>query len=353
MTCIADDVPAIGRIALTALPHVRPVVIRVHYRTASHQFHDHRVFPPHALAELLHRAYLAMGIDVLTVGDAYAYERLVFRRAHRDAPNPVAFSKKMMSRKIWNVGSVLLLEALDTAQNFRIEIHQPEPENIFLLLDGFLELQLFCEHSVPAGGIDEPPRLQRLFFPIRVPHGNDVQTSAVDFDSRHRAIDQLNAILQVASPHFAVKGEAVYLEREYRRRGGNFVHNVSAICGIVDIPFEVIGQAVFWKVLFHEVSAEPELEQEIDTDLDQRFADDRTILARALNHRHLQVREALPQVRGRKLARCSATHNYNIARHRPPRLKSASLLLKKRRFRICLLLIGASRENKSALALRR
>src|ERR1700740_3708572 len=135
--CIADDVPAIGRIALAALPHVRTVVIRVHYRTASHQFHDYRMFPPHALEELLHRAHLAMRIHVLTVGDADAYERLVFRRAHRDAPDPVALSKKMMSRKIRNVGSVLLLESLDTAQNFRIEIHQPEPEDIFLFLNGF------------------------------------------------------------------------------------------------------------------------------------------------------------------------------------------------------------------------
>jgi len=68
----------------------------------------------------------------------------VFRRAHQDAPDPVALSKKMMSSKIRNVGSVLLLEGLDTIQNFRIEIHQPEPEDIFLFLNGFLELQLFC-----------------------------------------------------------------------------------------------------------------------------------------------------------------------------------------------------------------
>src|ERR1700739_470622 len=118
------------------------------------------MFPPHALEELLYRAHLAMRIDVLTVGDADAYERLVFRRAHRDAPDPVALSKKMMSRKIGNVGSVLFLEGLDTAQNFRIEIHQPEPENIFLFLDGFLQLQLFCEQPVPAGGIDKPAPTQ-------------------------------------------------------------------------------------------------------------------------------------------------------------------------------------------------
>src|ERR1700740_614753 len=176
--CIADDVPAIGRIALAALPHVRTVVIRVHYRTASHQFHDYRMFPPHALEELLHRAYLAMGIDVLTVGDADAHERSVFRRAHRDAPDPVALSKKMMSRKIRNVGSVLLLEGLDTAQNFRIEIHQPEPENVLLFLDVFLELQLFCEPRVPASGIDKPARAQHLSFPSRALNGHHVQPVA-------------------------------------------------------------------------------------------------------------------------------------------------------------------------------
>ena len=64
------------------------------------------------------------------------------------------FPKKMMSREIRNVGSVLLLDRLDTAQNFRIEIHQPEPENVFLFTDPLLELQMFREHPVPAGGID-------------------------------------------------------------------------------------------------------------------------------------------------------------------------------------------------------
>src|SRR6202158_4363657 len=129
------------------------------------------MLPPGAFEELFHRAHLAVGIDVLAVGDADAYERLVFRRAHRDAPDPVALSKKMMSRKIRNVGSGLLLEGLDTAQNFRIEIHQPEPEKVFLFLDRFLEVQLFPEHPVPAGRIDKPARAHRLSAPTLVLYG--------------------------------------------------------------------------------------------------------------------------------------------------------------------------------------
>jgi len=54
----------------------------------------------------------------------------------------------MMSREIRNVGSVLLLDRIDTAQNFRIEIHQPEPENVLLFTDPFLELQVFREQPI-------------------------------------------------------------------------------------------------------------------------------------------------------------------------------------------------------------
>src|SRR5260370_14613094 len=252
------------------------------------------MFPPDALEELLHRAHLAMGIDVLTVGDSDAYKRLVFQRAHRDAPDPVALSKKIMSRKIRNVGPVLLLEGLDTAQNFRIEIHQPEPEDIFLFLDGFLELQLFCENPVPAGGIDKPARAQHPSFPIRALHGHYVQPAAtVDVDSHHVAVDQPHAVLQGAIPHLAIECESRNLEREYLRRSRNFVDDVRAIRRIVDIGLEIVGQAVLRIVIFHEVSAEPELKHEFDTDLDQRFTADRTILDRALNHRHLQVQESL------------------------------------------------------------
>src|ERR1700733_1481943 len=98
------------------------------------------MFPSHALDKLLHRAHFAMGIDVLTVGNADADERYVFRRAHRYTPDPVALSKEMMSREVRNVSPVLFFEGLDSAQNFRIEIRQPEPENVFLFLARFLEL---------------------------------------------------------------------------------------------------------------------------------------------------------------------------------------------------------------------
>src|ERR1700732_11344 len=97
--------------------------MRVGSPAAAHQLHDDWVFPLDALQELLHRAHLAVRIYVLTVGDADADERLVFRRPHRDAPDPVALSKKMVSCKVRNIGPVWLLERLDTAQKFRIEIH--------------------------------------------------------------------------------------------------------------------------------------------------------------------------------------------------------------------------------------
>jgi hypothetical protein len=48
--------------------------------------------------------------------------------------------KKMMSREVRNVSPVCFFEGLDAAQNFRIEIHQPEPENTFLFLDRLLEV---------------------------------------------------------------------------------------------------------------------------------------------------------------------------------------------------------------------
>src|SRR5258708_1002097 len=188
----------------------------------------------------------------------------------------------MMSRKIRNVGSVLLLEGLDMAQDFRIEIHQPEPEDIFLFLNGFLELQLFCEHPVPAGRIDKPARTHRLSSTSWVLHGYRVQpTATVDIDSYHGAVDQLHSVLQVTVAHLAIECESVNLEREYLRRRRNFVDDVPAIRRIVNIGLEIVGQAVLRIVLFHKVSAEPEFEHEIDTGLDKGFADDWAIVVRA------------------------------------------------------------------------
>jgi hypothetical protein len=39
----------------------------------------------------------------------------------------------MMRGEIRNKGAVLLFQSVNTAQDFRIEIHQPEPENVLLL----------------------------------------------------------------------------------------------------------------------------------------------------------------------------------------------------------------------------
>src|ERR1700751_1608048 len=84
---------------------------------------------------------------------------------------------------------------------------------------------------------------------------------------------------------------------------------------MVDIGLEIIGEAVFRIVPFNKVSAKSKFQKEINGDFDEGFADDWTVLVRALNHSPLQVREAHPQVGGRKLAGCSASHNQDIARH--------------------------------------
>ena len=102
--------------------------------------------------------------------------------------------------------------------------------------------------------------------------------AAVDLDSGHGAVDDLDSVLQVAVPHLAIECEPVYLEGGVLWRRRNFVDHVGAIRGIVDVGLEIVGQAVFGIVLFHQVSAEPEFEHEIDTDLDQRFADDWAII---------------------------------------------------------------------------
>jgi hypothetical protein len=69
-----------------------------------------------ALQYLLHRAHLAIRIDVHAVRDADADQELVFGRPHGDAPNPVTLSKEMMSDEIRNKGAVLLLESVNAAQ---------------------------------------------------------------------------------------------------------------------------------------------------------------------------------------------------------------------------------------------
>jgi hypothetical protein len=68
-------------------------------------------------------------------------------------------------------------------------------------------------------------------------------------------------------------------------------------------------------MLFHQILAEAKLEKEIDAYFDKGLAHDRAVLVRAFDYGHLQLREALPKVGGGKLARCSASHHQNIARH--------------------------------------
>src|SRR6202030_1067072 len=234
----------------------------------------------------------------------------------RDAPNPITFSKEMMSREVRNEGAVLLLERANTAQNFGIEIHQPEPENILLFIDLLMKLQQLGEHAVAPGRIDQPARTQCVFPLRRILHGHSVQfTALANIDSRHGAVDHFYPVLQVAGAYLAIECKAVYLEREQRRHCRHFVDDVSTINAMVDVALEIIGEAVFRIVPFNKVSTKSKFQKEINGDFDEGFADDWTVLVRALNHSHLQIREAHPQVGGRKLAGCSASHNQDIARH--------------------------------------
>ena len=99
------------------------------------------------------------------------------------------------------------------------------------------------------------------------------------------------------------------MEGEDGRGGGNFVDDVRAIGGIVDVGLEIIGEAVFRVVLFDEVFAEAELEKEIDAYLDKGFADDGAIFVRAFDYSYFQIWKTLPEVAGCELACCSASHH--------------------------------------------
>ena len=112
---------------------VGAVEIRVHDSAAANEFDNHLMLVPDALQKLLHRAHLAIRIDVLAIRDTDADQGLVFGRPQGDAPDPVTLSKEMMRGEIRNKGAVLLFQSVNTAQDFRIEIHQPEPENVLLL----------------------------------------------------------------------------------------------------------------------------------------------------------------------------------------------------------------------------
>src|SRR6201982_1293335 len=198
------------------------------------------MFTPNALQELLHGAHLAIGIDVLTVRDTDADQWQIFGRAHGDAPNPITSSKEMMSREVRNEGAVLLLKRANTAQNFRIEIRQPEPENVLLLIDLLVKLQQLGENAVAPSRIDHPTRTQCVLLPRRILHGHSLQFPVLaNIDSRHSAVDHFYPVLYVARAYLAIECKAVYLERKQRRHCGRFVDDVSTINAMVDVGLEV------------------------------------------------------------------------------------------------------------------
>ena len=121
----------------------------------------------------------------------------------------------MMSREVRNEGAVRFLESANTAQNFRIEILQPEPKDVLLFIDRLVKLQQLGEYAVAPARIDQPARTQGL-FPLRgILHGHSVQSVVlVNIDPGHSAVDHLYPVLQVALPHLAIKCKAVYLKRE-------------------------------------------------------------------------------------------------------------------------------------------
>jgi hypothetical protein len=56
-------------------------------------------------------------------------------------------------------------------------------------------------------------------------------------------------------------------------------------------------------MIFDQVGTKSEFKKKIDRNLDQRLADNRTILVRALDQGHLQVGKARPQMGRSKMAR--------------------------------------------------
>ena len=116
-----------------------------------------------------------------------------------------------MSGEIRNKGAVFLFQSVNTAQDFGIEIHQPEPENVLLFFDRLVKLQQLGKHAVAPGRVDQPARTQGVFLLCGVMHGHSVQLIAsADIDSGHSAIDRLYPVLYVALPHVAIECEAIY-----------------------------------------------------------------------------------------------------------------------------------------------
>jgi hypothetical protein len=106
-------------------------------------------------------------------------------------------------------------------------------------------------------------------------------TVGTDFDSGDCRVDQFDAVHHVAVADLFIECESVNLEREDGRGSGNFVDDIGAIGGIIDIGLEIIGESVFRVVFFHQILAEAELEKEIDAHLDQRFTNNRAILGQS------------------------------------------------------------------------
>src|SRR5579863_760204 len=226
----------------------------------------------------------------------------------------------MMGGKVGNKSAVLFFQRADASENFGIEIGEPEPENIFLFGDTFVELQQFAEDAAASGGVNQPARGDCGFAFGRIAKSDAVQRAGrrtvAEIHSGDGAVDELHARFEISAADFAVEGEAVNLEGEQRRNRGRFVDDIGAVGGIVDIRLEIIGEAVFREVIFDEVRPKAEFEQKIDGDFDKGFADDGTIFVRTFDDGDFQLRELQAQIGGGKLAGGSASHDENVSGHR-------------------------------------
>ena len=84
---------------------------------------------------------------MLTSGD-------VIRRTHGDVPDPIALAEEMVSGEVGDVVAVHFFKGVDLTEDFLVEIRQAKPEDVFLFFDFFLELQMFLQHAIAAGGVD-------------------------------------------------------------------------------------------------------------------------------------------------------------------------------------------------------
>lgn len=317
---VADDVPAIGRVAPGAFPHIRIIKIGVNDVAAADEFGDDRVLASHAFEKLFDGVRFPVGINIFAISYADAHERRAVRRAHGDAPNPVPFAEEMMGGEVRHEGAIFLFDGVDASQNFGIEIGKAKPKDVFLLGDALVEVEVLAKQAAASCGINEPARGHIGFAAGGIAKRDGVgfggTGAACEIYGRDGGIEHLHAVLKVAAADFAVESEAIDLKGEQRRNSGSFVHHVGAVGRIINLGLEIVGEAVLWEMIFDEIRAEADFEKEVYGDFDEGFADNGAVFARAFDHGDFELGELHPEISGCELAGGASAHDEHISNQR-------------------------------------